>query len=86
MYRPDVCHGIGQVPTPFSIALIIWAVTVAYTCLRSDEICSCPDIDSGGVGCAALHDLRSIRFSYEMPELHRASSRLALLSRVSAAL
>jgi hypothetical protein len=27
--RPDVCHGIRQLLTPCSIALMIWAVTRA---------------------------------------------------------
>jgi len=29
--RPEVCQGIFQVPTPFSIAAMIWDVTFAYT-------------------------------------------------------
>ena len=29
--RPDVCQGIRQFPTPFSIAVMIWDVTRAYT-------------------------------------------------------
>jgi hypothetical protein len=38
--RPDVCHGIRQLPTPCSIALIIWDVTRAYTSSFSVEVFS----------------------------------------------
>src|SRR5215467_5400626 len=30
-WRPEVCQGMRQLPTPFSIALMIWDVTVSYT-------------------------------------------------------
>ncbi len=28
-WRPLVCHGMRQLPTPFSIAVTIWSVTRA---------------------------------------------------------
>src|ERR1019366_5274692 len=43
-YRPEVCQGIDQFPTPCSIAVIIASVTVRYTSRFSVALLSEVDI------------------------------------------
>ena len=45
-FRPVVCQGIRQFPTPFSIALMIWDVTVSYTSRFSVAVFSFVDIEA----------------------------------------